>query len=174
MSFLFPKVALFSLTSWAKLRSQSSSPIPQFLATYLEPSFLEQPPIIITSRVWAAACLKIPVKALLKLKSPFFIPWSEVLVAQSCLTLCNPRDYSLPGSSVLGIFQARILEWIAISFSKTPSQRTDRTWVSRIVGRFFTVWPTREAPFIPYYLSILFRSPLWLFSSLLFYVLLKC
>ena len=85
MSFLFPKVALFSLTSWAKLRSQSSAPIPQFLATYLEPSFLEQPPIIITSRVWAAACLKIPLKALLKLKSPFFIPWSEVLVAQSCL-----------------------------------------------------------------------------------------
>ena len=38
-------------------------------------------------------------------------------VAQSCLTLCNPVDYSLPGFSVHGILQARILEWVAISFS---------------------------------------------------------
>ena len=38
-------------------------------------------------------------------------------VAQLCLTLCDPMDYSLPGSSVHGIFQARVLEWVAISFS---------------------------------------------------------
>ena len=45
--------------------------------------------------------------------------WQKsVLVAQSCPTLCNSVDCSLPGSSVLGIFQARILEWVAISFSK--------------------------------------------------------
>ena len=42
-----------------------------------------------------------------------------VLVAQLCLTFCDPEDYSLPGSSVHGIFQARILEWVAISFSRT-------------------------------------------------------
>ena len=42
---------------------------------------------------------------------------SESEVAQSCPTLCDPMDYSLPGSSVHGIFQARILEWVAISFS---------------------------------------------------------
>ena len=46
-----------------------------------------------------------------------FIIIAVVLVAQSCLTPCNPMDCSLPGSSVLGIFQARILEWVAISFS---------------------------------------------------------
>ena len=48
------------------------------------------------------------------------IPWSEakVLVAQPCLTLCNPMDCSLPGSSVHGTFQARILEWVAIPFSR--------------------------------------------------------
>ena len=40
-------------------------------------------------------------------------------VAQSCLTLCNPLDYSLPGSSVRGIFQARVLEWVAIFFSRS-------------------------------------------------------
>ena len=43
---------------------------------------------------------------------------SESEVAQSCLTLCDPMDYSLPGSSVHGIFQARVLEWVAISFSR--------------------------------------------------------
>ena len=42
-------------------------------------------------------------------------------VAQSCLTLCDPMDYSLPGSSVHGIFQARVLEWVAIAFSVFPS-----------------------------------------------------
>ena len=49
-------------------------------------------------------------------------------------------------SSVLGILQARILEWVAISFSRRPSQPRDRTRVSRIAGRRFTIWATREAP----------------------------
>ena len=46
-------------------------------------------------------------------------------VAQSCLTLCDPRDCSPPGSSVHGIFQARVLEWVAISFSRRPSRPRD-------------------------------------------------
>ena len=66
-------------------------------------------------------------------------------VAQSCLTLCDPVDCSLPGSSVHGIFQARILEWVAISFSRGPSWPRDQTWDSRIAGRRFTLWTTREA-----------------------------
>ena len=53
-------------------------------------------------------------------------------------------DYSLPGSSVHGIFQAIVLEWIAISFSKVSSWSRDGTQVSRIVDRRFTVWATRE------------------------------
>ena len=65
-------------------------------------------------------------------------------VAQSCPTLCNPVDCSLPGSSVHGIFQARVLELVAISFSRRASQPRDWTWVSRIVGRRFTIWATRE------------------------------
>ena len=60
-------------------------------------------------------------------------------VAQSYLTLCDPMDFSLTGSSIHGIFQARILEWVAISFSRGTSQPRDRTWVSRIVGRRFTI-----------------------------------
>ena len=60
----------------------------------------------------------------------------EILVAQLCPTLCDPMDYSPPGSSVLGILQARILEWVAIPFSKGSSQPRDRTQVSCIAGRF--------------------------------------
>ena len=66
------------------------------------------------------------------------------LVTQSCPTLCDPMDYSPPGSSVHGISQARILEWVAISISKGSSLPRDRTWVS-FSGRFFANWATREA-----------------------------
>ena len=61
--------------------------------------------------------------------------------------LCNPMDCSPPGSSLHGILQARILEWVAISFSRGSSQPRDRTWVSCITGRFFTIWAIREAQF---------------------------
>ena len=60
-------------------------------------------------------------------------------VAQSCLTLCGPMDRSPPGSSVHGIFQARILEWFAISFSRASFWLRDRIWVSCIAGRCFTI-----------------------------------
>ena len=63
---------------------------------------------------------------------------------RSRLTLCDPVDCSPPGFSVLGILQARILEWFAISFSRRSSRPRDWTWVSCIAGRFFTVWATRE------------------------------
>ena len=70
------------------------------------------------------------------------VKWSEV--AQLCPILCDPMGCRLPGSSVHGIFQAIVLEWIAISFSSRSSQPRDWTWVSRIVDRHFTVWATRE------------------------------
>ena len=56
----------------------------------------------------------------------------KVLVTQSCLTLCNPVDCILTGSCVHGIFQARILEWVAISFSRGSSQARDQAWFSHI------------------------------------------
>ena len=65
-------------------------------------------------------------------------------VAQSCLTLCNPVDCSLPGFSVHGILQARTLEWVAISFSRGSSPPRDQTRVSRIGGRRFNLWATRR------------------------------
>ena len=68
-----------------------------------------------------------------------------VLIAQSYPTLCDPIDCSPPVSSVLGISQARILEWVAIPFSRGSFWPRDRTWVSCIADRFFTIWATREA-----------------------------
>ena len=64
---------------------------------------------------------------------------SESEVAQSCLTLCGPVDCSPPGSSIHGVLQARILEWVAISFSRGSSRPKDRTQVSRIAGRGFNL-----------------------------------
>ena len=69
----------------------------------------------------------------------------NLLVTQSCPTLCNPTDCSPPGSPVHGILQERILEWVATSFSRRSSPPRDWTRVSCISGRFFTVWATREA-----------------------------
>ena len=69
---------------------------------------------------------------------------AESEVAQLCPTLCDPMDCSLPGSSVPGILQARILEWVAISFSRGSPWPKDRTRVSCITGRRLTVWATGE------------------------------
>ena len=69
----------------------------------------------------------------------------KVLVAQSCLTLRDPVDFSPPGSSVHEILQAGILEWVAISFSRGSSWPRDQTHLSCIACRSFTVWATREA-----------------------------
>ena len=73
---------------------------------------------------------------------------SKSEVTQPCANLCNPMDCSLPGSYVHGIFQASVLEWVAISFSRGFSQPRDRTWVSCTASRFFNEWATREAHFL--------------------------
>ena len=62
-----------------------------------------------------------------------------VKVVQSCPIFCDPMDSSLAGSSVHGILQTRILEWVVIPFSRGPSQPRDRTQVSCIAGGFFTI-----------------------------------
>ena len=63
----------------------------------------------------------------------------ESEVAQSCPTLCDPIDCNPPGSSIHGIFQARVLEWVATAFSRGSSQPRDRTRDSRVVDRRFTL-----------------------------------
>ena len=69
--------------------------------------------------------------------------WDSHLVVPDS---CDPMDFQLLGSSVYGILQARILEWVAISLSRGSSQPRDQTKVSCIAGRFFTIWATRQAP----------------------------
>ena len=79
-----------------------------------------------------------------KIKMTFnCLKWSEV--PESCRTLCGPMDCSRLGSTILGILQARILERVAISFSRGSSWSRDRTRVSRIAGRRFNLWAAREA-----------------------------
>ena len=70
------------------------------------------------------------------------VKWSEV--AQLCPTLCDPMDCSLPGSSVHGIFLARVLKWIDIFYSRGSSQPRDWTRVSCIAGGCFTLWAKRR------------------------------
>ena len=70
-----------------------------------------------------------------------------VLVAQSWPTICHPMDSIPAGSFVHRTLQAKILEWIAVSFSRGSSWPRDQTQVSHIVGRFFVIWATREAWF---------------------------
>ena len=78
-------------------------------------------------------------------KNAAIIPIKYLLFSRSVMSdlFCNPRNYSPPGSSVHGISQARILEWIAISFSRGSSWPRDQTHVSCIAGRFFTTEPQR-------------------------------
>ena len=65
--------------------------------------------------------------------------WKVKVLAQSCPALCEPMDCSSPVSSIHGVLQARIWEWIALSFSRGSSQPRDRTQVSLIAGRFFII-----------------------------------
>ena len=76
--------------------------------------------------------------------------YSESEVAQSCPTLCDPMDCSLQGFSIHGIFQARIVEWVTISFSRGSSRPRDGTRVSHIGGRCFNLWATwKQLGFLP-------------------------
>ena len=81
-----------------------------------------------------------------------------VLVTQSCLILCDHMDCSLSGSSAHGTFQAIILEGVgvAILFSRGSSWLRDWTWVSCIVGRFFTIWAAGK--FIYVYTSVYLQT----------------
>ena len=63
----------------------------------------------------------------------------KVLVTQLCLTLYNPMDCSPPGSSVRGILQVTIVEWVAIPFSRESFQPRGQTWIACIAGSFFAV-----------------------------------
>ena len=89
------------------------------------------------SILWRSAFLMVQLSHLCMTTGKTMQGKKESEAAQSCLTLCDPMDYSLPGFSIHGIFQARVLEWVAISFFRGSSWPRDQTWVSLIVGRCF-------------------------------------
>ena len=84
-------------------------------------------------------------KVFIELVTIFLLLLMLCLVTLSCPTLRDPVDCSLPGSSVHGIPQARILQWIAMCSSRGSSQPRYQTQGSPTAGRFFTIWATREA-----------------------------
>ena len=85
------------------------------------------------------------------------------LSCSSCLTLCDPMDCSSPGSSVPGIFLARVLEWVPISYSRGSFWPRDQTRISCIADRFFTIWDTREA--LSRYINAMKKFTLWEFKE---------
>ena len=85
---------------------------------------------------------------------------SESEVSQLCPTLWDITNCNLPGSSIHGTFQARVLVWVVISFSRGSSQPRDRTWVSCVAGRCFTIWVTRGARVIINTLKLSFSASL--------------
>ena len=141
------KICVFLLDSWNAfdLQDSMSFSTEKSLLLTLDKGFHEWTPLnlpFITSylSISASSCIKhSPVN---RLES--FLHQVIEYIAQSCPTLCDPMDCSLPGFLVHGIFQARVLEWVAISFSRRSSWPRDRTQISRVVGRHFTVWATRE------------------------------
>ena len=115
--------------------------------------------------------------SLLRLTLDLYLAYSMRVSHSVMSTLCDPVDYGLPGFSVHGIFQTRILELAAIPFSRGSSQPRDQIWVSCITGRLFTIWATRKAlkmcwgllkvaSHSPFYLSLFEKlSTLQLLSS---------
>ena len=95
--------------------------------------------IALTRQTFVGKVMSLLLNMLSRLVITFLPSSSESKVAQSCLTLCDPMDCSLPGSFIHEILQARILECIAISLSRGSSQPRDLTQVSCVAGRFFTV-----------------------------------
>ena len=121
----------WSLGHWTPRKLPFCHSVKCFLLTrYIRRSFMEQTGVTIVT------------ESIFRPHSSFSLAvLSTILceVTQLCLTLCSPMDCSLPGFSVYGIFQARVLEWGAISFSRGSSPPRDQTRVSHIVGRCFTI-----------------------------------
>ena len=123
-------------------------------------------PVNLASRCTICCWLKQPDQGLFPERPcfSFLARRKEGLVVQSCLTLCDPMNRGLPGSSVHEILQARILQWVAISFSRGSSRLRDRTPVSCTAGWWFTVWTTREV-FDSYDQIILQTVPLYILKN---------
>ena len=105
-------------------------------------------------------------------------PWSyrklQVVCAQSCPTLCDPMNCSLPGSSIHGILQARILEWVVIAFSRGSSRPRDSTCltcISRTGSKLLYHWATWEAQIFISIMSVIVPDPFREVQCYLYFIL---
>ena len=122
---------------------------------HIYPFFSDSLPMWVITEYW----VEFPATQLVLVNYLFYIlnlNWKyvlkQILLLLSCFNLvrlCGPMDCSRPGSSVHGILQARILKWVAMPSSKSSSQPKDRTQISCIAGRFFTIWASRVYILIP-------------------------
>ena len=99
-------------------------------------------------------------------------PCVRAKLFQLCPTFCNPMDCNPPGSSVHGISQSRLPEWVAILFSRGSSRPRHRTWVTYTAGRFFTSEPPDKSPYLLtllYYYYFLILSPCFIFLIFILY-----
>ena len=94
----------------------------------------------------------------------------KILVTQLCLTLWDPMNHRPPGSSVHGILQARIPEWVAIPFFRGSSRPRGQSLVSCIAGIFFTIWTTSDQTCLQLSCRAWEHSSLWKQFSLLLYM----
>ena len=165
VSFFLPWISWAIVVTFHDYRSSWTAPLPQFSSQwFLECWFLTSPINLSSNNLPAIASLRILLFTYSSVRSSFItllfwitcnefcfppgillipqvfvksIRKVKVLVAQLSPTLYNPMDCSLPGSSVHGIFQARILKWVAISFTRGYSQHRDPNWVSCTAGRLY-------------------------------------
>ena len=135
----YSQLAVKQPTEWLIVISNSRFQKPN--SSILQSVFLFMFPILVNGN-WLIYFVVKPYKIYKVEIEVVFMKYWFCEVTQTCPTLCDPMDCNLPGSSIHGIFQARILERGAISFSKGSSRPRDRSRVSRLVGRRFTVWAT--------------------------------
>ena len=128
---------------WTAKRAENLAELLWLADSHLESSFLVE--CIEWHHVYTGRTINYMKTTLRKHLKTLFLHTLKALVAQSCLTLCDPMDCSSPGFSAHGILQARTLKEVGIhSLPRRSSQPRDWTWVSCVAGGFLTAWVIRE------------------------------
>ena len=109
----------------------------------LDSAWLPHSPLLTIDLGWTEDQIYIKEISAEETAGSYFVCVCVVLGTLWCPTLCDPMD-SPPGSSVRGVLQARILEWVTMPSSRGFSWPRDQTWVSCIAHRFFTIWAIRK------------------------------